>query len=43
MTGNTHDTEPIRVLGGIGKTGRRVVQRLRARGLQVRVGSGSTS
>jgi uncharacterized protein YbjT (DUF2867 family) len=39
MTGNTQDTEPILVLGRTGKTGRRVVQRLRARGLQARVQS----
>jgi uncharacterized protein YbjT (DUF2867 family) len=32
---------PILVLGGTGKTGRRVVERLRARGVQVRVGSRS--
>jgi uncharacterized protein YbjT (DUF2867 family) len=37
MTGNT----PILVLGGTGKTGRRVVERLEARGLPVRVGSRS--
>lgn len=34
-------TQPILVLGGTGKTGRRVVQRLEARGLPVRVGSRS--
>jgi uncharacterized protein YbjT (DUF2867 family) len=39
MTANTHDTTPILVLGGTGKTGRRVVERLRARSLRVRVGS----
>ena len=33
--------KPILVLGGTGKTGRRVVQRLEARGLPVRVGSRS--
>ena len=33
--------QPTLVLGGTGKTGRRVVQRLRARGLPVRVGSRS--
>jgi uncharacterized protein YbjT (DUF2867 family) len=33
--------EPTLVLGGTGKTGRRVVERLRARGLPVRVGSRS--
>jgi DNA-binding MarR family transcriptional regulator len=39
MTGNTQDTNPILVLGGTGKTRRRIVQRLRARNLPVRVGS----
>ena len=34
-------TKPILVLGGTGKTGRRVVERLEARGLPVRVGSRS--
>ncbi len=34
-------TQPTLVLGGTGKTGRRVVERLRARGLPVRVGSRS--
>ena len=37
---NTHRTH-ILVLGGTGKTGRRVVERLRARDLPVRVGSRS--
>jgi uncharacterized protein YbjT (DUF2867 family) len=41
MTGNTQATTPILVLGGTGKTGRRVVQRLRARGIPTRVGSRS--
>jgi uncharacterized protein YbjT (DUF2867 family) len=41
MTGNTQDRKPTLVLGGTGKTGRRVVERLRARGLPVRVGSRS--
>ena len=38
-----HNTtpQPTLVLGGTGKTGRRVVERLRARGLPVRVGSRS--
>jgi uncharacterized protein YbjT (DUF2867 family) len=36
MTDNTH---PTLVLGGTGKTGRRVVQRLTRRGVPVRVGS----
>ena len=39
MTEITHDERPTLVLGGTGKTGRRVVQRLTARGLPVRVGS----
>jgi len=34
---NTH--KPTLVLGGTGKTGRRVVERLTARGLPVRIGS----
>jgi uncharacterized protein YbjT (DUF2867 family) len=33
--------EPTLVLGGVGKTGRRVVERLTARGLPVRIGSRS--
>jgi uncharacterized protein YbjT (DUF2867 family) len=33
------ETRPILVLGGTGKTGRRVVDRLNARGIPVRVGS----
>src|SRR5215207_3606605 len=38
----SNDTEPTTlVLGGTGKTGRRVVERLRARGLPVRAGSRS--
>jgi uncharacterized protein YbjT (DUF2867 family) len=41
MAGNTRKTKPILVLGGTGKTGRRVVERLTARGLPVRVGSRS--
>jgi uncharacterized protein YbjT (DUF2867 family) len=41
MTGNTQATRPTLVLGGTGKTGRRVVQRLRARGIPTRVGSRS--
>lgn len=35
------DTQPILVLGGTGKTGRRVAQRLEDRGLAVRIGSRS--
>jgi uncharacterized protein YbjT (DUF2867 family) len=41
MQRTTQDTKPILVLGGTGKTGRRIVDRLRARGLPVRVGSRS--
>src|ERR687896_2484069 len=40
MTRQTKD-ETTLVLGGTGKTGRRVVERLQARGLPVRVGSRS--
>jgi uncharacterized protein YbjT (DUF2867 family) len=39
MTPQTQEGKPTLVLGGTGKTGRRVVERLRARGLPVRVGS----
>ena len=35
------DTQPILVLGGTGKTGRRVAQRLKGRGLVVQIGSRS--
>jgi uncharacterized protein YbjT (DUF2867 family) len=38
---NTHATKPTLVLGGTGKTGRRVMERLTERGLPVRVGSRS--
>jgi uncharacterized protein YbjT (DUF2867 family) len=41
MTENSRDDRPTLVLGGRGKTGRRVVQRLTARGVPVRVGSRS--
>jgi uncharacterized protein YbjT (DUF2867 family) len=41
MTGSMQMTKPTLVLGGTGKTGRRVVQRLRARGIPTRVGSRS--
>ncbi len=37
----TDDSKPILVLGGTGKTGRRVAARLRARGLVPRIGSRS--
>jgi hypothetical protein len=39
MTDITNDTRPILVLGGTGKTGRRIVARLTARGIPTRVGS----
>jgi uncharacterized protein YbjT (DUF2867 family) len=39
MSDHTHDTKPIVVIGGTGKTGRRVVERLTARGIPTRVGS----
>jgi uncharacterized protein YbjT (DUF2867 family) len=39
----TTQTKPTLVLGGTGKTGRRIVDRLSARGLPVRVGSRSAS
>ena len=38
---STQEKKPTLVLGGTGKTGRRVVERLEARGLPVRVGSRS--
>ena len=38
---STHASNPTLVLGGTGKTGRRVVERLSTRGLPVRVGSRS--
>ena len=41
MTGHAQDERPTLVLGGTGKTGRRVVDRLEVRGLPVRVGSRS--
>ncbi len=41
MTMTSITQQPILVLGGNGKTGRRVVERLAARGLPVRVGSRS--
>src|SRR5262245_44718448 len=41
MTDNTENTKPTLVLGGTGKTGRRVVERLAARNLPVRIGSRS--
>jgi uncharacterized protein YbjT (DUF2867 family) len=41
MTRDNDQRKPTLVLGGTGKTGRRVVERLEARGLPVRVGSRS--
>jgi uncharacterized protein YbjT (DUF2867 family) len=41
MTGTRNHARPTLVLGGTGKTGRRIVERLRARKLPVRVGSRS--
>ena len=41
MTTTTQATKPILVLGGTGKTGRRVLARLTARGVPVRIGSRS--
>jgi uncharacterized protein YbjT (DUF2867 family) len=41
VTDNTQQTRPTLVLGGTGKTGRRVVQRLTAQGRPTRVGSRS--
>ena len=41
MTSSTNESKPILVLGGTGKTGRRVAERLTARGVPVRVGSRS--
>jgi uncharacterized protein YbjT (DUF2867 family) len=41
MASGTQQTKPVLVLGGTGKTGRRVVERLVARDLPVRVGSRS--
>ena len=41
MSGITNRTKPPLILGGTGKTGRRIVERLRARHLPVRVGSRS--
>ena len=38
---NANDTHETLVLGGTGKTGRRVVERLAARGIPTRVGSRS--
>jgi uncharacterized protein YbjT (DUF2867 family) len=43
MTEHTLTTKPTLVLGGTGKTGRRIVDRLTARGLPVRIGSRSAA
>jgi uncharacterized protein YbjT (DUF2867 family) len=40
-TTNTNGNQPVLVLGGTGKTGRRVADRLTARGTRVRIGSRS--
>ena len=37
----THDTKPTLVLGATGKTGRRIIERLRARGVPTQAGSRS--
>lgn len=41
MTPSAHEGKPILVLGGTGKTGRRVAERLTARGIRTRLGSRS--
>jgi uncharacterized protein YbjT (DUF2867 family) len=41
MTDQTQDSKPTLVLGATGKTGRRIIERLRARGVPTRVGSRS--
>jgi uncharacterized protein YbjT (DUF2867 family) len=41
MTGTMEATKPSLVLGGTGKTGRRLIQRLTARGIPTRIGSRS--
>jgi uncharacterized protein YbjT (DUF2867 family) len=41
MTEHTPTTQPTLVLGGIGKTGRRIADRLAARGVPVRIRSRS--
>ena len=43
MLSMTQHSSPILVLGGTGKTGRRVAQRLEARGVPVRIGSRSAT
>ncbi|WP_238933415.1 NmrA family transcriptional regulator [Brevibacillus choshinensis] len=39
MRESTHEMKPILILGGTGKTGRRVAERLTSRGLPIRIGS----
>jgi uncharacterized protein YbjT (DUF2867 family) len=41
MTDDAHELKPILVLGGTGKTGRRIVEWLTAFGIPTRVGSRS--
>jgi uncharacterized protein YbjT (DUF2867 family) len=41
MTHETQDSKPTLVLGATGKTGRRIIERLRARGVSTRAGSRS--
>lgn len=43
MTDHSQDKKPTLVLGGTGKTGRRVAERLEARGVPVRIGSRSAN
>lgn len=43
MTERTQDLNPILVIGGAGKTGRRIVERLTERGVPVRAASRSTT
>jgi uncharacterized protein YbjT (DUF2867 family) len=43
MTEMVHDVKPILVLGGTGKTGSRIVERLTARGIPTRLGSRSAT
>lgn len=43
MTASQHDMKPILILGGTGKTGRRIAEQLAAHGLPVRIGSRSAT
>lgn len=43
MTASQHDMKPIFILGGTGKTGRRIAEQLAAQGLPVRIGSRSAT